>query len=158
MHMQYAILQLQIFRSGLRLVTYLNHCSWCRQLFGHILWWCHDNRKQSASAYEPWYNVACNILYSSTRIPLIMGPIFIPPPRNEVRGGILESQCPSVRPSVVRIWVSFPAHNCFPFTPIIMKLHMQTPHESRMCPIDFEVKRSKVKVTMHKLLKMVSGA
>ena len=52
----------------------------------------------------------------------------------------------------------FPAHNCFPFTSIIMKLHMQTPHESRMCPIDFEVKRSKVKVTMHKLLKMVSGA
>ena len=52
----------------------------------------------------------------------------------------------------------FPAHNCFPFTPIIMKLHMQTPHEARMCPIDFEVKRSKVKVTMHKLLKMVSGA
>ena len=36
-----------------------------------------------------------------------------------------------------------------------MKLHMQTPHEARMCPIDFEVKRSKVKVTMHKLLKMV---
>ena len=52
----------------------------------------------------------------------------------------------------------FPAHYCFPFTPIIMKLHMQTPHESRMCPIDFEVKRSKVKVKMHKLLKMVSGA
>ena len=24
---------------------------------------------------------------------------------------------------------------------IIMKLHAQTPHESRMCPIDFEVKR-----------------
>ena len=44
------------------------------------------------------------------------------------------------------------AHNCFPFTPIIMKLHTQTPHEARMCPIDFEVKRSKVKVTMHKLL------
>ena len=35
-----------------------------------------------------------------------------------------------------------------------MKLHMQTPHDSRMYPIDFEVKRSKVKVTMHKLLKM----
>ena len=33
---------------------------------------------------------------------------------------------------------------------------MQTPHESRICPIDFEVKRSKVKVTMHRLLKMVS--
>ena len=27
-----------------------------------------------------------------------------------------------------------------------MKLHMQTPHKARMCPIDFEVKRSKVKV------------
>ena len=36
-----------------------------------------------------------------------------------------------------------------------MKLHMQTPHESRMCPLNFEVKRSKVKVTMHKLLKIV---
>ena len=49
----------------------------------------------------------------------------------------------SVRPSVVRIWASafgFPAHNCFPFIPIIMKLHMQTPHQARMCPIDFEVK------------------
>ena len=87
-------------------------------------------------------------------------------PRNEVRGGILESPCPSarlsvrlsVRPSVCPAAFGFPAHNCFPFTPIIMKLHMQTPHEARMCPIDFEVKRSKVKVTMHKLLKMVSGA
>ena len=126
-------------------------------------------------------------------------------PRNEVRWGILESPCPSVRPSVqphlgfrritafplhpsswnftcrlpmrqgcalyilrlkgqrsrsqcINYWKWFPAHNCFPFTPIIMKLHMQTPHEARMCPIDFKVKRSKVKVTMHKLLKMVSGA
>ena len=55
-------------------------------------------------------------------------------PRNEVRGGILESPC------VCLSVHGFPAHNCFPFTPIIMKLHMQTPHESRMCPIDFEVK------------------
>ena len=54
----------------------------------------------------------------------------------------------SVRPSVRPAAFGFPAHNCFPFTPIIMKLHMQTPHEARMCPIDFEVKRSKVKVTM----------
>ena len=38
-----------------------------------------------------------------------------------------------------------------------MTLYMQTPHEARMCPIDLEVKRSKVKVTMHKLLKMVSA-
>ena len=43
----------------------------------------------------------------------------------------------------------FMSHNFFPFTPIIMKLHTQTPHESRMCSIYFEVKRSKVKVTMH---------
>ena len=63
----------------------------------------------------------------------------------------------SVRPSVCPAAFGFPAHYCFPFTPIIMKLHMQTPHEARMCPIDFEVKRSKVKVTMHKLLKMVSA-
>ena len=72
-------------------------------------------------------------------------------PRNEVRGGgvywnrhVRSSVRPSVRPAAF----GFPAHNCFPFTPIIMKLHMQTPHEARMCPIDFEVKRSKVKVTM----------
>ena len=59
----------------------------------------------------------------------------------------------SVRPSVCPAAFGFPVHNCFPFTPIIMKLHMQTLHEARMCPIDFEVKRSKVKVKMHKLLK-----
>ena len=45
----------------------------------------------------------------------------------------------------------FMSHTFFPFTPIIMKLHTQTPHESRMCPIYFGVKRSKVKVTMHLL-------
>ena len=50
------------------------------------------------------------------------------------------------------------AHNCFPFTPIFMKLHMQSPHESSMDPLDFGVKRSKVKVTMQGLLKKVSGA
>ena len=38
-------------------------------------------------------------------------------------------------------------YNCFPFTPIIMKLYTTTSHELKMCPIDFEVKRSKVKVT-----------
>ena len=65
-------------------------------------------------------------------------------PRNEVRGGILESPCPSVRQSVrLSSAFGFPAHNCFPFTPIIMTLHMQTPHESRMYPIDFEVQRSR---------------
>ena len=70
-------------------------------------------------------------------------------PRNKVRGytGITMSVCPSVHPSVCPsvcpAAFGFPAHNCFPFTPIIMKLHMQTPHESRMCPIDFEVQRSR---------------
>ena len=43
----------------------------------------------------------------------------------------------------------FMLHNFFPFTPIIMKLHTKTPLEVRMCPKDFGVKRSKVKVTMH---------
>ena len=36
-----------------------------------------------------------------------------------------------------------PAHNCFSLTPFIMRLHIQTPHESRMCPIYFWVKRSR---------------
>ena len=75
--------------------------------------------------------------------------------------GITMSVRPSVRLSVrpsVRPHLGFRRITGFPFTPIIMKLHMQTPYEARMCPIDFEVKRSKVKVTMHKLLKMVSGA
>ena len=47
-------------------------------------------------------------------------------PRKEVRGytGITTSVCPSVCPAAF----GFLAHNCFPFTPIIMKLHMQTPH------------------------------
>ena len=39
--------------------------------------------------------------------------------------------------------------------PMIMKLHTLAPHESRMCPIDFGVKRSKVKVMAHGYLKMV---
>ena len=43
----------------------------------------------------------------------------------------------------------FYVHNCFPFTPILMKLHRHTPHESRMGPVDFRVKRLKVKVPMH---------
>ena len=39
-------------------------------------------------------------------------------PRNEVRGGILESPCPSVCPSVCPAAFGIPAHNCFPFTKI----------------------------------------
>ena len=50
-------------------------------------------------------------------------------------------------------WKWFQAHNCFSFTPILMKLHMQSPHESRMGPMDFGVKRLEVKVTMQVLLK-----
>ena len=65
---------------------------------------------------------------------------------------ILRSKGQRSMSQCINYWKWFPAHNYFPFTPIIMKLHMQTPHESRMCPIHFEVKRSKVKVTMHKLL------
>ena len=70
---KYAISQLQIVRSGLRLVTYLNHCSRCGQLFAHkvahILWWRHDNRKQSASARERWCDVDFDIPYSPVRTP-----------------------------------------------------------------------------------------
>ena len=33
-------------------------------------------------------------------------------------------------------WKRFLAHNCFPFTPIFMKLYMQSPHESILDPMD----------------------
>ena len=55
-------------------------------------------------------------------------------------------------------WKWFLTHNCFPFTPIFMKLHMQSPHEPSMDPMDFGVKRSKVKVAMQGLPKKDSGA
>ena len=51
------------------------------------------------------------------------------------------------RSQCIENWKWLMSHNCFPFTPaIIMKLHRKTPHEPRMCPMDFGVKRSKVKV------------
>ena len=50
------------------------------------------------------------------------------------------------------------SHSCFLFTPVIMKLRTKNPHESRMCHMDFDVKRSKIKVTMHWLLKMFNVA
>ena len=31
----------------------------------HILWWPHNNRKQSASADERWCDISCDIPYSS---------------------------------------------------------------------------------------------
>ena len=54
-----------------------------------------------------------------------------------------------VKVTMHRLGIWFHVHKCFPFTPILMKLHRHIPHESRMGPIDFRVKRSKVKVTMH---------
>ena len=53
------------------------------------------------------------------------------------------------------IWKWFPDDNWLCNQPMIMKLHTLTPHESRMCPIDFGVKRSRVKVMAHGYLKMV---
>ena len=53
------------------------------------------------------------------------------------------------------IWKWFPDDNWLCNQPMIMKLHTLTHHESRMRPIDFEVKRSKVKVMAHGYLKMV---
>ena len=37
------------------------------------------------------------------------------------------------RSQCINYWKLFPAHNYFLFKPIIMKLHVQTTHESRMC-------------------------
>ena len=53
------------------------------------------------------------------------------------------------------IWKWFPDDNWLCNQPMIMKLHTLTHHESRMCPIDFGVKRSTVKVMAHGYLKMV---
>ena len=53
------------------------------------------------------------------------------------------------------IWKWFPYDNWLCYQPMIMKLHTLTPHESRMCPIDFGVKRSTVKVMAHDYLKIV---
>ena len=55
------------------------------------------------------------------------------------------------------IWKWFPDDNWLCNQPMIMKIHTLTHHESRMRPIDLEVKRSKVKVMAHGYLKMVSG-
>ena len=52
----------------------------------------------------------------------------------------------------IDFWKWLMLHNCFPLTPMIMKLHTKTPLEWRVCPIGVRVKRSKVKVTMQWLL------
>ena len=59
------------------------------------------------------------------------------------------------RSQCIDYWKWFMLHYCFPFTPIIIKLYINTPHELRICPINFGVIRSKVKVTMPWFLKMV---
>ena len=56
---------------------------------------------------------------------------------------------------MVIFWKWFPDDNWLCNQPMIMKLHNLTHHESRMCPIDFGVKRSTVKVMAHGYLKMV---
>ena len=88
-----------------------------------------------------WWNFTCSLSMSQVCALLNLGS----------KGQRSRSQCKDY-------WKRILAHNCFPFTPILMKLHMQSPHELSMDPMDFGVKRSKVKVTMQGLLKMVSGA
>ena len=68
-------------------------------------------------------------------------------PRNEV--DVCRSVRPFPSPSVdARISKMVQSHNCFFFTPIITKLHIQTPDKSRMYLSYFWVNRSKVKVPM----------
>ena len=68
---------------------------------------------------------------------------------------ILGSKGQRSRSWIIDVWKWFPDHNWLCNPPMIMKLHTLAPHESRMCPIDFGVKRSKVKVMAHDYLKMV---
>ena len=85
----------------------------------------------------------------------------------------LYTQTPRARAEDVPYWFSGPKvkvtmqwllkmfllHNCFIFTPIIMKLHTQTPHELKMCPIDVRFQRSRSKyINVQNVLKMVFGA
>ena len=70
---------------------------------------------------------------------------------------ILGSKGQRSRSWIINVWKGFPDHNWLCNPPMIMKLHTLAPHESRMCPIDFGVKRSKVKVMDYRCLKMVSG-
>ena len=72
---------------------------------------------------------------------------------HSVRQSVRQSVCLSV----TLVWKWFPDDSWLCNPPMIMKLHTLAPHESRMCPIDFGVKRSKVKVMAHGYLKMVSG-
>ena len=70
---------------------------------------------------------------------------------------ILGSKGQRSRSWINDVWKWFPDHNWLCNPPMIMKLHTLAPNESRMCPIDFGVKRSKVKVMDYRCLKMVSG-
>ena len=88
-----------------------------------------------------WWNFTCSLPMSQVWTLWTLGS----------KGQRSRSQCKDY-------WKRIHAHNCFPFTPILMKLHMQSTNESSMDPMDFSVKRSKVKVTMQGLLKMVSCA
>ena len=52
--------------------------------------------------------------------------------------------CLSVDAWLRKMFQSLPRIAAFPLQPsIIMKLHTQTPHESKMCPINYGVKRSR---------------
>ena len=51
----------------------------------------------------------------------------------------------------------FPDYNSITLMPRIMKLHVYIDHDSQMTTIDFEVTRSKVKVTVTRNSKMVYG-
>ena len=46
------------------------------------------------------------------------------------------------RSQCINYWKWLLAHNCYPFIPMVTKLHRQSLHGSRMCPIDFRVKSS----------------
>ena len=98
-------------------------------------------RKTASPLHRSSWNFACSLPMSQVCALWTLGS----------KGQRSRSQCKNY-------WKRFPVHNCFLFSPILMKLHMQSPHESSMCPLDFGVKRLKVKVTMQGLLKMVFGA
>ena len=79
--------------------------------------------------------------------------VLIIPPLEEEGVYCFAHVGPSVGPSTR--W--FPDDNSRTLRPRIMKLHRYIDHDSQTTPIDFEVTRSKVMVTVTRNSKMVSG-
>ena len=111
-------------------VEYGPHGLWGQKVKGqgHNAWITEKGftRITASPLHLSWWNFTCSLPMS--RVWTLW--------TSRSKGQRSRSQCKDY-------WKRIHAHNCFPFTPILMKLHMQSPHESNMDPMDFSVKRSR---------------